>query len=162
MRGIEESIIAAIKAGESFSGQNTQISHDKAGVSIWLHGHKLASYDGNLTIYPVVYDYPTQTTCNRLNAFFVSIGWQEHKATRRGGKIVITGGKPWNASPEKLRKHAPQAMVSAAYGMTPTSSRRRDRSPNRRLSAYSVTDTSPARWKAGFFIVVWKNQSAFA
>lgn len=94
MRGIEESIIAAIKAGESFSGQNTQIKHDNAGVSIWLHGHKLASYAGNLTIYPVVYDYPTQTTCSRLNAFFVGIEWPEYKATRRGGKIVITESKP--------------------------------------------------------------------
>lgn len=93
MRKIEAAIVNAIKAGEPFSGQNTQVSHGKDGVSIWLHGHKLASYDGQLTIYPVVYDYPTQTTCSRLNAFFQGIGWPEYKAMRRGGKITIAGSQ---------------------------------------------------------------------
>ena len=71
MRLIEQQMNSAVRNKQNFSKSNTMVRYDKAEnmSSVYLHGHRIATFDHNLKALKISScGYETVTTKSRLNA----------------------------------------------------------------------------------------------
>lgn len=94
MRKIEQEMLNAIKARKTWTGADTQvIKGDNDTLSIRLHGNTIAWVlkDGSIKVSkPVLYHWPTRTTCSRLRALGVNVSIRNGAPYLDGQRLSIT------------------------------------------------------------------------
>ena len=92
MRKIEQDMLSAIANGENWQSGNTSVTNDDEGITVRLHGHRIAwipaHFGRSLRWLEVDIEtlrrWPTVTTKSRLRALGVDL-------TQTKGKIYIDG-----------------------------------------------------------------------